>query len=203
MQFPDARILIFAKAPEPGLVKTRLIPALGAQGAAELAGRLLLDTVAKVVAAGLCPVQLWCAPDSSHPLFQDLASDAGLTLHTQEGGDLGGRMRHAAHCVLQEAASVLLIGTDCPPLHAGHLQQALQWLAQGADAVLGPAEDGGYVLLGIKAAPPLLFSGVSWGSDEVLAQTRQRLGRLGWCWQELEVLWDLDCPADLERLSQP
>lgn len=201
MQFTDARILIFAKAPEPGLAKTRLIPALGAQGAADLSGRLLGDTVGKVAEANLCPVQLWCAPDTGHPLFQSLSSNTGLTLHAQMEGDLGARMRHAAESALQRAEVVLIIGTDCPPLHAGHLRQALQWLVEGEDAVLGPAEDGGYVLLGIKEAAPLLFSEMPWGSCEVLVKTRERLECLSWRWQELEMLWDLDRPADLKRLS--
>jgi len=200
MRYPNARILIFAKAPEPGFAKTRLIPALGAQGAVDLYGRLLVFAVQQVVEADLCPVELWCAPDSRHPLFQRLAMHDALTLQVQQGEDLGDRMHHGAETALQQAEMVVLIGADCPLMDAAHLQQAFAWLAAGEDAVLGPAEDGGYVLLGLKCSEPRLFSNISWGSGEVLDCTRTRLKELGWHWQELPELWDLDHPSDLKRL---
>jgi rSAM/selenodomain-associated transferase 1 len=200
MRYPNARILIFAKAPEPGFAKTRLIPALGAQGAADLYGRLLEFTVQQVVEADLCPIELWCAPDSRHPFFQQLAAHEALTLQVQQGEDLGDRMCHGAETALRTVKMVVLIGADCPLMSAAHLQQALDWLSTGEDAVLGPAEDGGYVLLGLKRNDPRLFSGISWGSGKVLDCTRARLKELGWGWQELPELWDLDRPADLKRL---
>lgn len=199
MQFPDSKILIFAKAPIPGWVKTRLIPSLGAEGAANLQGTLLEKTISRAVASGLAPVHCWCAPGNDHPTFLGLASDFGITLETQVGRDLGERMRWAAERGLRDAGSVLLIGTDCPPLSEFHLRQALLWLESGTDAVVCPAEDGGYVLLGLRRADPLLFEGIEWGSDRVMQDTRDRLSKLGWQWRELETLWDLDRPADLER----
>lgn len=199
MQYPDARILIFAKAPVPGYVKTRLIPALGAEGAASLYTGLLKQTVESVVAADLAPVQLWCAPDSANAFFQRLASQYDLLLCDQSGAGLGERMRHAAGLALNASDAVLLMGADCPLLSGIHLAQALQWLMDGEDAVLGPAEDGGYVLLGLRQNSAALFEEIPWGSDQVLELTRRRLAKLGWRWQELEPLWDLDRPVDFER----
>ncbi len=198
-RFPDARILIFAKAPQAGRVKTRLIPALGAAAAADLYARLLEATVARAVSPALAPVCCCCAPDTTHPFFRQLADDYPVTLTQQQGADLGERMQTAACTALAEAGSVLLIGGDCPVLDAGHLGQALAWLAAGSDAVVGPAEDGGYVLLGLKRSAPELFREMPWGGERVLRETRARLQRLGWRYRELPPLWDLDRPADLRR----
>jgi len=200
MRFPDARILIFAKAPEPGRVKTRLIPILGAQGAADLHARLLTDTLARLAPARLAPVELWCAPDPGRAPFPELASRYRLGLHPQRGADLGARMLDAAADALARSGAVVLIGTDCPPLGEAYLARALASLRR-ADAVLGPAQDGGYVLLGLKRAAPELFSSIPWGTDRVAATTRDRMDTLGWDWAELPVLWDLDRPDDLTRLA--
>jgi len=202
MQFPNARILIFAKAPEPGYVKTRLIPALGAEGAADLYMRLLDQTVSVVTAANLAPVQLWCAPDQEHLFFQKLANQYDLSLHVQPDGDLGERMYSAASLALRVSEAVVLIGADCPMLGSGHLSQSLLWLMNGDDAVIGPAEDGGYVLLGLSQANTALFENMPWGGGQVLSLTQERMAGLGWHWQELEPLWDLDRPADVERWKQ-
>ncbi|MFC1603336.1 TIGR04282 family arsenosugar biosynthesis glycosyltransferase [Pseudomonadota bacterium] len=199
MQFPEARILIFAKAPEPGYVKTRLISALGAEGAAGLYMSLLKQTVGSVTAASLAPIQLWCSPDCDHIVFQQLARQYNLSLYQQSGSDLGERMYSAANLALAESEMVLLIGADCPVLNSMHLSQALRWLNEGNDAVVGPAEDGGYVLLGLRKNDARLFENMPWGGDRVLKLTRKLLTELGWHWQELEPLWDLDRPEDIER----
>jgi len=198
MQFPNARILIFAKAPKPGYAKTRLIPALGAEGAVDLYKALLKQTIESVIAANLSPIQLWCAPNSEHAFFQKLANQYNLSLHDQSGADLGERMRSAADFALNRAEMVLLIGGDCPLLSGIHLFQSLQWLIDN-DAVIGPAEDGGYVLLGLRQTALALFENMPWGGEQVLKLTRERLAELQWHWQELEPLWDIDRPADLER----
>jgi uncharacterized protein len=200
MHFPGARILIFAKAPESGRVKTRLIPALGPQGAADLHARLLADTVARLAPAGPAPVELWCAPDPARVPFAELANRYLLPLYAQRGADLGERMFDAAADALARSGAVVLVGTDCPPLGKAYLMRALAVL-QGADAVLGPAEDGGYVLLGLKQAAPELFSDIPWGTDRVAAITRDRMDALGWEWAELPALWDLDRPDDLVRFE--
>ncbi len=195
--FPEFRFMLFAKAPVAGKAKTRLIPALGAEGAAELQACLTRATVERLVAAGLSPLTLCTAPDTEHPLFQRLRAARGLTLSKQCDGDLGQRMLQA--CVQSDARASVLLGTDCPGLDARRLRQALALLRQN-DAVMIPAEDGGYVLLGVKRAEPSLFNDMPWGGPEVAALTRRRMRRLGWRWAELPPLRDLDRPEDLRAL---
>lgn len=193
-----ARILIFAKAPIPGQVKTRLIPTLGAAGAAELASELLDGLVRRLARARLAPLELWCAPDRAHPLFRRLAASAGVELHIQRGEDLGERLESAAADALTRADAVLLVGADIPELDDAYCARALASL-ESAETVIGPAEDGGYVLLGLKGPAPALFRHMPWGSDRVGRITRQRIERLGWRCSVLPALWDLDRPADLLR----
>jgi hypothetical protein len=204
MRFPNARILIFAKAPRPGDCKTRLIPALGRNGAARVAERLLRATVERVAGARLAPAELWCAPDLAHPLFEELAARFDVRLEVQRGGDLGARMQHAARSALRRAECALLIGTDCPAVDATYLLQALHALSTHA-AVIGPAEDGGYVLLGLSRAAadhlPGLFDEMPWGTERIAKLTRQRLDASGLDWSELPILADIDRPEDLERLG--
>ena len=197
MRFPAARILLFAKAPVPGRVKTRLIPSVGEQRAAEIY-RTLLERVLGEATREVAPVEIWCAPDTRHAVFQ-AAANPSITLYAQTTGDLGQRMAHAARKALTRCEMVLLIGGDCPVLKREHLLRALDWLSAGADAVLGPAEDGGYVLLGMRRMDGQLFYDIPWGTDQVLKITRERLAQLGWVWRELEPLWDLDRDADLQR----
>lgn len=200
MQLADARILIFAKAPQPGRVKTRLIPALGEEGACALHRRLLRHTVHQLCSAALAPVELWCAPDCDHPVFAELASVYPVALFSQEGGDLGQRMAHAAAQALGRASQVLLVGTDAPTLLPHHLQRALIALDE-AEVVMIPAEDGGYVLLGLRDQVPGLFDKMPWGTDRVAELTRSRCADLGLVLTELEELWDIDRPEDLARYS--
>jgi rSAM/selenodomain-associated transferase 1 len=200
----NARILVFAKAPVPGLCKTRLIPALGAAGAAQLAERLLLETLERFSGARLAPIELWCSPDPGHPLFQSAATRFQLPLRTQQGADLGARMQQAAATALRYSEQVLLVGCDCPELDGHYLQQALLALAE-RPAVLGPAADGGYVLLGLRrdalGALPSLFAPMAWGTDQVAAITRERLRGAGLAWTELAGLRDIDRPEDLPHLG--
>ena len=199
MRFPGIRLLVFAKAPVPGQVKTRLAPVLAAAGAAALHARLVEESIARFTAATLCPVELHCAPDTHHPLFQDLAQRHSITCRAQRGGDLGARMGHAAEQCLEAGGWPLLVGTDCPLLDRAMLVAACEALQDGHPAVLGPAEDGGYVLLGLRQPVPELFRDMAWGTDRVLADTRARLAARGWDWHELPLLWDLDRPGDLRR----
>ncbi|WP_119631518.1 TIGR04282 family arsenosugar biosynthesis glycosyltransferase [Methylocaldum marinum] len=189
-----------AKAPIPGQVKTRLIPALGAEGASRLHAALLRRTVGAMLHANLCPIQLWCSPDTDHPEFIELQV-LGTVLKTQCPGDLGARMGHAARECLETARKVIIIGTDCPVLHAGFVEQAIITLTNGHDAIVGPAEDGGYYLLGLNRTADELFQSMPWGGERVLLETRRRLDNLGWRWSELAPLWDVDRPEDLQRLE--
>ncbi len=192
-------VAILAKAPIPGFAKTRLAPALGLEGAAELQGRLVARTVATTCAAGLGSVTLWAAPDTSHPLFGSLAQRHGLRLARQGVGDLGARMLAAI-----EAAKgpTLVVGTDCPVLTPDHLRDAATVLRGGQDAVTIPAEDGGYVLIGMRRPQPTLFADMTWSVPTVLAETRRRLAAAHLSCRELPTLWDLDLPGDLARLHE-
>lgn len=200
MRFPDGRILIFAKAPVPGYAKTRLIPVLGAQGAADLQARLIRRTVELAVASGRAPVELWISGDTGLEFFDAFRSAIDGRIHLQSGPDLGARMGHAFEQTLQEAEFAVLIGTDCPPMDSAYLERAFVELAKGVDVVLGPAEDGGYVLIGLRRCDPLIFDGIAWGTADVLRHTRERIRSLGWTCRELSLLWDVDRPEDLERL---
>ena len=196
--FPSARILLFAKAPVPGQVKTRLIPALGAEGAARLHAVLLARTLALLDEADLAPLELHCAPDVDDPRLRALADKYGVRCLPQCDGDLGARLLTGSADALMRADAAVLIGCDCPELDAAYLQRALQALAdRRTDAVLGPAADGGYVLLGLRRAAPELFMDMPWGTDRVADATRARMAALGWRWTELPVLRDLDRPEDL------
>ncbi|QSA96328.1 TIGR04282 family arsenosugar biosynthesis glycosyltransferase [Methylococcus sp. EFPC2] len=193
-------VAVFAKAPIPGLAKTRMIPRLGAEGAADLQRRLLGWTLETAVAAELGPVSLWCAPSCDHPVFAAHRDGFGLRLFEQRGEDLGARMLHAFSALCAESP-VLLVGTDCPALTAHTLRSAAQALLCGKDAVFLPAEDGGYVLIGLSKPEPALFENMPWGTDRVMAETRARLSGLGLNWTEPETLWDVDRPEDLDRLA--
>ena len=196
---PETRILVFARAPEPGAAKTRLIPLLGAAGAAALQNLLLERTLDTAIAAAVGRVELWCAPSAQHPLLAACLQRHGIAGLTQCEGDLGARMQHAAAATLAAVSRVLIIGTDCPALAPENLRDASAAL-EANDAVLMPAEDGGYVLLGLKQWDASLFNDIAWGSDQVLAATRERLAALNWRWRELPPSWDIDRPADFARL---
>lgn len=196
---PLPRLLVFAKAPVPGRVKTRLAGVLGTRGAARLYRVLLLRTLAMATATALGPVELWCAPDSRHGFFSACRRAYGVRLCRQRSGDLGARMAQALRRTLAAGDSALLIGGDCVSLSGAELRAAAAHLASGADAVLGPAADGGYVLIGLRRPCRRLFEGIAWGTPQVLAATRRRLHRLGVNWSELAPGWDLDTPADLRR----
>jgi rSAM/selenodomain-associated transferase 1 len=191
-------IAILAKAPIPGLTKTRLIPALGEDGAAELQRRLILQTVATAFEAKIGSVSIWCGPDSRHPIFQNIAADHPVRLYEQAAGNLGDRM-HAAFVTATAVSPTLLIGVDCPSMAPAHLRRCGECLRRGDDAVFLPAEDGGYVLVGLRQPEARLFKDIEWGSLTVMAVTRQCLVELKLIWSEPETLWDLDRPEDLRR----
>jgi len=197
---PGAAVIVFARAPRPGAVKTRLIPVLGADGAAALHAKLVKRTLAMARAAGFPCIELHCAPDTDDPFFRYCAGEFGVTARPQAEGDLGARMHFAFQSALAGCPRVLLVGSDCPALAARHLRQADRALRDGDDAVFVPCEDGGYALVGLQRADRRLFEGIAWGGDRVMAETRKRLAALGWRWRELETVWDVDRPEDYARL---
>jgi len=190
------RILIFAKAPVPGKVKTRLIPALGEAGAARIAHEMLVDTVAEALAAGLGMPELCGDPEPTDAAWDGLRPEGHLRLSAQGEGDLGARLERAVTRTILAGESVLLIGTDCPGLDAERLTEAARQL-EDHDAIIHPAEDGGYVLLGLARHDPSIFSGIAWSGATVAAATIARIRALGWSLHIGETLRDIDEPDDL------
>ncbi len=214
MEARPQQLIIFTRYPVPGRVKTRLIPALGEQGAADLHRRLAEYTIEQAqMAAGRLDAGLEIHfAGGNHELMQRWLGDA-LCFRQQLGDDLGARIAHAfAGVFAAGAGAAVLIGSDCPDLHAGRCAEAFARLAgtaavkadtgPGVDLVLGPAVDGGYYLIGLTRPVPALFRDIRWGSNEVLARTRAIATQCGLRWQELEELADVDRPEDLPRASR-
>lgn len=198
----DCGVLIFTKTPHTGRVKSRLVPAIGKQAASDLYIGLLQRELHWIAAETPYAVELWVTPDTDHPVLQALSQRHRLPLLLQQGTDLGERMAHATRQALQRFRRVVLIGVDCPALTAEHLRRAFGWLAGGSDAVLGPAEDGGYVLIGLSRWDERVFEGHAWGGHDVAETTRRSFLEAGLSWRELPLLWDVDLPADLPRYRQ-
>jgi rSAM/selenodomain-associated transferase 1 len=183
-------VIVFARAPVAGAVKTRLIPRLGAPGAARLQQRLTRCALRMARGAHCGPVELHLT--RPHALYRGAKR--------QKGDDLGERMQNALALALRRYRSAILIGTDAPALTAADLRRAARWLQGGADVVLAPAEDGGYALIAATRVSSSLFRGMPWGSDRVYAETVKRANQAGLRWRALRTVWDVDRPADLERL---
>ena len=200
LHYPDTQIIIFAREPVYGQVKTRLIPALGAAGATELYTALLDFTLNKIHSCHLAPVCLGITPESSTAFFRQRYPFTELQITKQRGDDLGQRMAHALKQSLRHFSRAILIGTDCPFLNRNDLEQAIAAL-DIHDMVFSPARDGGYVLVGARRSVPGSFSGIDWGSEQVMQQTRKRLMELKISWQELAQQQDIDDENDLKYLQ--
>lgn len=194
-----AAVAIVAKAPLAGVAKTRLIPALGAVGAARAQRRFALRAWRTVRAAAIGPVVFWCAPSAAARFFRALARAHGVQCRDQPAGDLGQRMAAAVDDHFARSRQpLILIGTDCPVLAESHLQAAADALLHD-DVVVIPAEDGGYVLLGLRRPVAAVFERIDWSTSRVMAQTRERLREAGLRVRELPALWDVDDPEDWAR----
>jgi hypothetical protein len=198
-QYPDAVLMIFCKAPITGQVKTRLTTELTAEQAMQVHVELTLRTLQLATGSNLCPVQLWCTPSTDHAFFTASAQIYSVTLHQQKGDDLGERMNNAFCSALNSYSRALLIGCDCPSLTIQDLEIAITALNQRRCCVLAPAEDGGYVLIGLNQPHPELFDNISWGTERVLEQTRTRIKHYNLHHYELKEQWDVDAPTDLKR----
>lgn len=192
-------LMVFTRAPDPGAVKTRLIPALGAEKAAELYRSFLEKTLQTGRSAGFEDIELWCYPDSDHPYFTSCRERFGAGLRVQRGDDLGDRMWFALSQTLKKNRHGIIIGCDSPELSADDLITAVEKLEEGYDNVIGPSIDGGYYLLGSKRADRGLFSDIAWGTETVLSETRERIRELNLRCYDLRELWDIDRPEDLKR----
>lgn len=193
----DSHLLVFARVPALGRVKSRLAAGVGEPAALAIYHELLAVTNAAVMAAGV-PATVWLA-DTAGPVPTADETREWATHHTQRQpeGDLGARMAAAfAAAFAAGAGRVVIIGTDCPGLRDTHLNQAFA-LLEANDLVLGPAIDGGYYLLGLRQPRPELFQDKAWSTDSVLADTLADAGRLGLRVALLPTLRDVDNAADL------
>lgn len=193
------RIIVIAKAPRPGFAKTRLIPALGADGSARLARRMLDHALGTALAAAIGPVELCAAPDPGDPCWHDVAVPGDVTWSAQGAGDLGARMARAAQSACARGERVLLIGTDCPALTTTDLRDAAHALNQHHASLL-PTFDGGYALLGLRQLHASLFENMPWSTASVAAETLRRAAQAGWTVKLLPPQHDIDEPADLRWL---
>lgn len=186
-------IVVFARAPALGKVKTRLAPALGEWRTLLLHRRLLCHALRTAGASGCGPVELYATARHSR-------LGRGPAPRLQRGADLGERMHDAFSRGLRRHERVILIGTDSPALTPRDLRRADRLLRGGCEAVIAPALDGGYALIALRKPSRALFEGIAWGGPRVYAETQQRLERLGWRWRALRVVPDVDRPADLALL---
>ena len=191
-------MIVFTRAPLAGRVKTRLAARLGAARATRLHERLTAAALGAALAARCGPVELHAT--AGHSWLRHLCRKSNVLLRLQKGNDLGERMAHATSTALRRAPFVLLIGSDCPELSARELRRAARWLAGGADAVLAPARDGGYAMIGLRRPAEFLFRAMPWGSAQVHGETAARLGNSGWRLRNLAPVSDVDRPEDLARL---
>jgi len=194
-------LIQFAKWPEKGRVKTRLAEAIGAEGALQAHIRLTRQVLDNLAATDL-PLELWwdrsrTPPVEARPLMDHLRKNP-VPQKVQQGPDLGERMTHALAQGLANYQKVLIVGSDCPSVEADYIATAMDGL-NDHDLVLGPAEDGGYVLIGARRTAPGMLAGVHWGTDSALKQTEYALDAVGLTHQRLEPRWDVDEVDDWER----
>lgn len=189
-------LILFAKQPLVGQVKTRLAADLGAQRAADIAAALVRATVEQATSYWPGEVWLYGSPSARHPLFEELADRFHLRLAAQTDGDLGARMASALADGLARRGVAAVMGCDVPHCPGDVLEQAYEQLAKER-AVLGPSLDGGYYLLGLAVAVPQLFPNMPWGTDQVASETERRAAQLGLQFHRLPALRDIDTLPDL------
>lgn len=201
----NAALVIFAKAPIAGQVKTRLCPPLTHDEAATLHGSFVIDMLERTKVAAIklkLPFDryLACAPSSTLVFFQIMEERQSVKLIDQVGDDLGARMEQAFATLFGKGYQrVFIVGTDVPSLPLDHYKQALA-LLDTYDIVLGPALDGGYYLIGLKQPRPELFAGIAWSTDRVLAATQEKAAGLGLKTALLPSWRDVDTVEDLLAL---
>ena len=192
---------MFARAPVAGKAKTRLSARLGSSGAARLQARLTRRALFTALRARCGPVELHGTPDAHHAFFRWCAKRYGVVLKRQRGRDLGERMHHALDDALRHYRAAVLIGSDCPALTPQDLRRAARLLKGACDVAIAPAEDGGYAMVGARTAPARMFGGIAWGEEGVYRETAKRISALHLRRRELRTVWDVDRPADLDRLA--
>ena len=202
MLYQDTVVLLFAKAPVEGEVNTRLIPDIGVKAATKLQHDLIHDRLTMLTTAKLCDIRLMCAPDKFTEYFIECGKRYPVTLFDQTGADLGERMYAGIRHALRDYEYCIVIGTDAPSLDVDVLTKILERLHESARLVVVPAEDGGYVSIAMQQAYDFLFQDISWGSSEVMQQTRDKLNNEKVLFEELPACWDIDRLEDYRRYLQ-
>ena len=189
-------VQLLCKAPIEGTVKTRLAKRVGVQRATALHIEMMNHAISTISAVPDTSPQIWCAPDTGHRFFDQFRHD--MALFAQQGENLGERMSNALETALTDHGSVILIGSDCPVIDVGYIESAVSKLV-GFDAVIGPAEDGGFGLIGLTRFDSALFDQVSWSTSAAFTQTFGNMVSLGWKVAVLDTIWDVDRPEDVDR----
>ncbi|MBL4761237.1 MAG: TIGR04282 family arsenosugar biosynthesis glycosyltransferase [Gammaproteobacteria bacterium] len=198
------KVLLFAKAPVAGYCKTRLIPALGLEATTHLHQKMINHCLATLQTMQrrnhkLYSYELW-SDDSQHAFIAQAGATHQIKIQQQSGTDLGQKMFNALNTALKTSKKVILIGSDCPEIDSDYIDLAKQKL-DSCDVVIGPAIDGGYVLIAVRKITPEIFNYINWGSDQVLQQTKSQLQQSSLSWCLLSALTDIDTAADLQRLA--
>ena len=199
--FPDACIQIFTKAPIKGQVKTRLVDCLSADQIINLYRKMLHEVITTALDSKICPVELRVALDANHDFFLPYI-ERGVTIKAQSKGDLGQRLATAFEERLDEREFVIAIGGDCVSIDSKYLLGAAKILSGRQEVVIGPAEDGGYVLMGMKHFIPDVFQDIPWGGESVLSSSIQKLEQLHIPYELLDLAWDVDTPEDYLRYME-
>jgi len=200
----NAVVMQFAKWPEAGRVKTRLIPALGVSGALSAHVALTLAVLENLSESGFA-VQFWWdrelepVPEPAQEVVQAI-EQRDVEQRIQEGVNLGDRMFNALAAGLESHRLALIVGSDCPSVDPGYVRQAVVCLEE-CDVVLGPSDDGGYVLIGARRVVPHMLDGVAWGTGSALEQTCEQIKKMGLSVGFLEPRWDVDEPEDWARFQ--
>ncbi len=192
------KLLIFTKSPVLGEVKTRLQPVYSVEQSLSIHKKLMLSTLALTHDLNNIDIELCCTPNRNTLFFLDCENTFPITLSNQQGEELGEKMAYSLSVALKSYENVIVIGTDCPDLNKEYIEHAFKMLNEH-DAVIGPAIDGGYVLLGLRKFSIDLFSQITWGSEHVFYQTKKVLDNLSWSYHELGIMHDIDRPEDCIR----
>ena len=195
------KLIIFTKSPVLGEVKTRLQPDYSPEQSLMVHKKLISHTLELTKSLKNMDIELCCAPDRNTSYFLACENNYPIMLNNQQGDDIGERMAFSMSVSLQTYEKVVVIGTDCPDINEDYINQAFDALSS-TDVVIGPAMDGGYVLLGLKKFSIELFKNISWSTDKVLSQTKRNLKNLSLEYTELDVMHDLDRPEDLQKYKE-
>lgn len=198
-KYPNTKILLFSKAPIAGKCKSRLVPLLGENGAARLQEKLIHKILFDLYDYKLCPFEIWESEPTNY--FTELNLGFKVNVKTQQGDNLGERMSHAMSDSLTGCENVMIIGSDCIEFTKEYITSAIQYLLND-DVVIGPAHDGGYLLIGMSQPSPEIFNEIKWGDSNVYKNTLRNVAGLGLSCGKLKALHDIDCPDDIVKVKK-